>query len=139
MGRSCLAEDCDLGSRLSAAGARTVVAYTPELATREETPDTLRALVRQRTRWNQGFLQVLRKGDWKALAWRPRLLAVYTLAFPFLQAAMALILPLAILAMIVLKLPIWLALLSFVPVVPLACILVAELVGLYDFGRDYGR
>ena len=45
-------------------------------------------LVRQRTRWNQGFLQVLRKGDWKSLPPQARLLAAYTLAFPFVQAVM---------------------------------------------------
>ena len=42
---NCLAEDCDLGVRLSARRARTVVAYTPALATREETPETIAALV----------------------------------------------------------------------------------------------
>ena len=41
----CLAEDCELGIRLSVAGARVAVAYSPELATREETPPTLRGLV----------------------------------------------------------------------------------------------
>jgi cellulose synthase/poly-beta-1,6-N-acetylglucosamine synthase-like glycosyltransferase len=56
----CLAEDCELGVRLSALGARTVVAYEPEFVTREETPDSLGALAKQRTRWSQGFLQVLR-------------------------------------------------------------------------------
>ena len=33
----CLAEDCELGVRLSSAGARVAVAYDPELVTREET------------------------------------------------------------------------------------------------------
>ena len=85
----CLAEDCDLGVRLSTAGARVSVAYEARLATREETPATIADLVKQRTRWNQGFLQVLRKGDWRRLPTRrQRLLAQFTLAFPFLQAAM---------------------------------------------------
>src|SRR5262249_18427338 len=81
---SCLAEDCDLGARLSTRGARAVVGYTSALVTQEETPETIAALLKQRTRWNQGFLQVLRKGDWRALSLRPRVLAAYTLAFPFL-------------------------------------------------------
>ncbi|BDZ49925.1 hypothetical protein GCM10025867_21660 [Frondihabitans sucicola] len=34
----CLAEDCELGVRLSSAGANVVVAYSPEVVTREETP-----------------------------------------------------------------------------------------------------
>jgi cellulose synthase/poly-beta-1,6-N-acetylglucosamine synthase-like glycosyltransferase len=133
----CLAEDCDLGSRLSSLGARTLVAYSPQLVTREETPESVRALVRQRTRWNQGFLQVLRKGEWKRLPVRARLLAAYTLAFPFLQAASALVLPLAIATILWHKLPILLALLSFLPYVPLAAILVVELLGLAEFGREF--
>ena len=144
----CLAEDCELGCRLSTMGAKTVVAYTSGLATREETPETLRALVRQRTRWNQGYLQVLRKGDWRLLPVRQRFLAAYTLAFPFLQAALAVILPLAIVMMIVLPVPILLALLSFVPAATVLMILAVELVGLREFGlefettprvRDYAR
>ena len=66
------------------------MAYEPRLATREETPATIERLVKQRTRWNQGFLQVLRKGDWRRLPTRrQRVLALFTLAFPFLQAACA--------------------------------------------------
>ncbi len=47
--------------------------------------DAVGAFFRQRTRWNQGFLQVYRKGDWRRLPdLRQRLLARYTLrdAFP---------------------------------------------------------
>ena len=134
----CLAEDCELGGRLSTLGARTVVAYTSELATREETPESLSALVKQRTRWNQGYLQVLRKGDWRALPVGPRLLAAYTLAFPFLQAAMAVVLPVAIVTMLLLPVPIVLALLSFVPAVTVLVVLGIELVGLYEFGLEFG-
>jgi putative flippase GtrA len=66
----CLAEDCELGIRLSSLGATVAVAYDPLLVTREETPASLRALLKQRTRWNQGFLQVLRKGEWRRLPTR---------------------------------------------------------------------
>ncbi|HMC67816.1 MAG TPA: glycosyltransferase, partial [Mycobacteriales bacterium] len=82
---TCLAEDCELGVRLSVAGARTAVAYDPHIVTREETPPTMRALIKQRTRWNQGFLQVYRKGLWRGLPRRQRALARFTLAQPFLQ------------------------------------------------------
>jgi glycosyltransferase XagB len=135
---TCLAEDCELGARLSARGARTAVAYSAELATREETPETLGDLVRQRTRWSQGFLQVLRKGDWRTLPWRARALAVYTLSFPFLQAATVLLVPATILATITLNLPIELALFSFVPLVPLIAIVAVELVGLEPLRSEFG-
>jgi cellulose synthase/poly-beta-1,6-N-acetylglucosamine synthase-like glycosyltransferase len=134
----CLAEDCDLGARLSARGATTSVAYTAELATREETPENVAALIRQRTRWSQGYLQVLRKGDWRALPPRARALAAYTLAFPFLQAASCLILPFALASIILLHLPIELALLSFVPVAPLIAILAVEVAGLHSLRAEFG-
>jgi cellulose synthase/poly-beta-1,6-N-acetylglucosamine synthase-like glycosyltransferase len=135
---SCLAEDCDLGTRLSVQGARTSVAYTAELATREETPDTVGALIRQRTRWSQGFLQVLRKGDWRLLPWRARALALYTLSFPFVQAATGVLVPVTIAAAIALHLPIELGLLSFVPLVPLVAIVAVETAGLASLGAEFG-
>ena len=52
--------------------AKVDVAYDPMLVTREETPGTLWALLKQRTRWSQGFLQVLRKGEWRRLPRRSR-------------------------------------------------------------------
>jgi cellulose synthase/poly-beta-1,6-N-acetylglucosamine synthase-like glycosyltransferase len=134
----CLTEDCDLGVRLSALGAKTVVVYGSQLATQEETPTTIGSLLRQRVRWSQGFLQVLRKGDWRRMPRRTRPLAVYTLSFPFLQAAMALITPAALAAVALLKLPILLTLLAFLPLVPLCCMLVCEIIGLGDFGREFG-
>jgi cellulose synthase/poly-beta-1,6-N-acetylglucosamine synthase-like glycosyltransferase len=133
----CLAEDCDLGARLSSLGARTVVAYSPELVTREETPATLRAMLKQRTRWNQGFLQVLRKGTWRSRSGSSRALALYTLSFPIVQALLGLSVPLALAMALLVKLPITLALLSFLPLAPLMAILVAEVIGLAQFCREF--
>jgi glycosyltransferase XagB len=135
----CLAEDCELGVRLSSAGARVAVAYDPELVTREETPATLGAFLKQRTRWNQGFLQVLRKGEWRRLpSRRQRLLARYTLAMPFLQAFIGLLVPLSLAAAVLLEAPVLAALLSFVPLTPALVVLVVEVVGLSEFCRNYG-
>jgi cellulose synthase/poly-beta-1,6-N-acetylglucosamine synthase-like glycosyltransferase len=134
----CLAEDCELGARLSSLGARTVVAYDPALVTKEETPGSVQAFVRQRTRWNQGYLQVLKKGYWRALPLPTRLLAVYTLAFPFLQAAAGLLVPLAIIAALFMNLPILLTLVSFLPLAVVLLILIVEAVGLSVFCSDYG-
>ena len=91
----CLAEDCDLGVRLSSVGKKVVVAYDSDMVTREETPGSLMSLLKQRTRWNQGFLQVYRKKDWKQLpGFGQRMLARYTLMTPFLQAFSGVIIPL---------------------------------------------
>ncbi len=135
----CLAEDCELGVRLSARGSRVAVAYDPGLATREETPRTLGGLFRQRTRWNQGFLQVFRKGEWRSLpSTRQRLLARYTLAMPFLQAFTGLLIPLSVTSIVVLDVPIVLALLSFVPLIVTTVTLAVEIVGLCDLRRLFG-
>ncbi len=134
----CLAEDCELGVRLSAMGASVAVAYDPYLVTREETPGTLWALLKQRTRWNQGFLQVLRKGEWRRLPRRgQRMLARYTLAQPFLQAFAGLAIPVAIVSALMLRVPVGVALLSFLPALPTLAMVVFELVGLREFCRIY--
>jgi cellulose synthase/poly-beta-1,6-N-acetylglucosamine synthase-like glycosyltransferase len=134
----CLAEDCELGVRLSVLGARITVAYDPYLVTREETPGTLWGLLKQRTRWNQGFLQVLRKGEWRRLRTRrQRMLARYTLAQPFLQAFGGIAIPLAIVTALVLNLPVGLALLTFLPAIPTLAMVCFELVGLREFCRVY--
>ena len=134
----CLAEDCELGVRLSAMGARICVAYDPYLVTRDETPDSLWSLLKQRTRWNQGFLQVLRKREWRSLPLRrQRMLARYTLAQPFLQAFSGIAIPFALGCAFALKVPVGVALLSFVPAVPTIAMLVFEVVGLREFCRVY--
>src|SRR3954447_2012113 len=133
----CLAEDCELGVRLSALGAQVAVAYDPDLVTREETPGSLTALFKQRTRWNQGFLQVLRKGEWRRLPRRQRMLARYTLAMPFLQAFAGVAIPLSLASMLWLRVPVGVALLSFLPAVPTLATVAFEIAGLRDFCRLY--
>jgi cellulose synthase/poly-beta-1,6-N-acetylglucosamine synthase-like glycosyltransferase len=136
----CLAEDCEIGVRLSSRGAKVAVAYDPDLVTREETPGTIRELFKQRTRWNQGFLQVLRKGEWRQLpSRRQRLLARYTLAMPFLQAFSAVLIPLSLATMILLDLPVLAAMLTFVPLVPTLAAVAVEAAALGEFCRSYHR
>ena len=136
----CLAEDCELGVRLSSQGEKVVVAYSPEYVTREETPGTLKSFYKQRTRWNQGFLQVLRKGEWRALPSRSqRLFARYMLAMPFLQAATGLLIPLSVFLILVVKVPTVVALLTFIPLAPTLVTVAVEIAGLGEFGRLYGQ
>jgi cellulose synthase/poly-beta-1,6-N-acetylglucosamine synthase-like glycosyltransferase len=134
----CLAEDCDLGVRLSSQGAKVVVAYDSEMVTREETPGSIVALMKQRTRWNQGFLQVLRKKDWKQLpSRRQRLLARYTLMTPFFQAFSGVLVMVGFAVALVTHVPIAIALISFLPVIPMLATFFFEAVGLHDFGKQY--
>jgi cellulose synthase/poly-beta-1,6-N-acetylglucosamine synthase-like glycosyltransferase len=135
---TCLAEDCDLGVRLSSRGAKVVVAYDSTLVTREETPGSLMGLLKQRTRWNQGFLQVLRKGEWRRLpTFRQRLLARYTLTGPFLQAFSAAAIPIGVAAALFAHLPVGVTLVTFIPVVPMVATLLFQVVGLREFGKQY--
>ena len=134
----CLAEDCELGVRLSALGATISVCYDPYLVTREETPHSIGALLKQRTRWNQGFLQVLRKNDWRRLPTRrQRMLARYTLAQPFMQAFAGIGVPLAIVCALAVKVPVGIALVTFLPALPTVAMVVFELVGVREFCRVY--
>lgn len=134
----CLAEDCDLGVRLSSLGAKVAIAYSADLVTREETPDRLSGLFKQRTRWNQGFLQVLRKGDWKDLPTRrQRALARFTLSMPFMQSFAGVAVVISLVTAVLLKAPVLLALLSFLPAIPTLATLAFELAGLREFCRLY--
>lgn len=134
----CLAEDCELGVRLSSEGRKVVVAYSPEMVTREETPGSIPSFIRQRTRWNQGFLQVYRKGDWKQLPTaRQRMLARFTLATPFLQAGSGLAVPIGIAIGVTSKVPMVIAMASWLPVVPACLVVVFEVAALRDFGKEY--
>jgi cellulose synthase/poly-beta-1,6-N-acetylglucosamine synthase-like glycosyltransferase len=134
----CLAEDCELGVRLSSLGAHTAVFYEPELVTREECPPTLSAFVRQRTRWSQGYLQTLSAGYWRRLPLPQQLLGVYILAMPFAMAIAWVLIPIAIGTAIGLKAPVPITLMSFLPALPMISMLVADVVGLGEFCREYG-
>ncbi|WP_149183904.1 glycosyltransferase [Streptomyces sp. TRM49041] len=137
--QDCLAEDCDLGVRLSSAGKRVVVAYDADMVTREETPGTLMALLKQRTRWNQGFLQVYRKKDWRWLPTRGRrMLARYTLMTPFMQAFTGVVIPVNIAVAVFLDVPVGIAVVTFLPLLTAMVTFVFEVVGLHDFGTQYG-
>ena len=135
---TCLAEDCELGVRLSSAGTKVVVAYSPEMVTREETPDTITSFVKQRTRWNQGFLQVYKKGTWKRLPTnRQRWLARFTLSTPFYQAASGLAVPIGIAIGVFVKVPMVIAMISWMPAIPAFLVLAFEVAALRDFGKEY--
>ncbi len=135
---NCLAEDCDLGVRLSALGRKVSVAFDPGLVTREETPDTIYALVKQRTRWNLGFIQVLYKGDWRKLPTRrARSLAQFTLLQPMSQAFSGLVLPIALLTAMIGKFSMIVTLISFLPALPTIAMLGFDVAALRAFGQDY--
>ncbi len=135
----CLTEDADIGIRLSNERVPIRIVYDDEYVTREETPPTVNQFIKQRTRWNQGFLQVLGKGDWRKLPGiRQRLLALYTLCSPLLQAALMIYPLISLWMLLFVKLPTPLAVLTMLPLYMLVIQLVISLVGLYEFTAAHG-
>ena len=134
-----LTEDADIGIRISLLGERMRVIYDDRYVTREETPPTLSQFIKQRTRWSQGFLQTLLKGDWKQLPrLKQRLLAVYTLGFPAMQAVLGLYILASVLMMFAFKVPELVALLLDLPFYLLAAHFILNVIGLYEFTDAHG-
>jgi glycosyltransferase XagB len=136
----CLTEDADLGIRLSLARARMRIIYDDEYVTREETPHTIPQFIRQRTRWNQGFLQILFKGEWiKLEKFSQRLLAFYILILPEMQAFFVLLIPVSLGMFFFVKLPLWLAMFTFLPLYCLILAAFIDLAGLREFLKAHKR
>lgn len=134
----CLTEDGDIGLRLSVAGRKVAIIYDEKMSTLEETPPDTESFVRQRTRWDQGYLQILFKGNWLKLPTFPKqFLALYL----FLQPAVHILTTLNVLALPFLAfkvhMPTALALFSFVPSYTLLLQLGIFLLGLLDLCQKY--
>jgi cellulose synthase/poly-beta-1,6-N-acetylglucosamine synthase-like glycosyltransferase len=135
-----LTEDCDIGIRLSAAGEEIRVVYDSHWVTREETPRNVPALVRQRTRWHQGFLQTLQKRDWCRLqGGRRRALAVITLGQPLLDACLLCSVPAVPVAMIFFKIPVLFAMLLYFPLYGVLLQMLANMTAAVVFTREFGE
>jgi cellulose synthase/poly-beta-1,6-N-acetylglucosamine synthase-like glycosyltransferase len=137
---TCLTEDADLGIRLSIAGSKVRIVYDDEFVTREETPHTIEQFIKQRTRWNQGFIQILCKGIWRELpTLKKRLMALYVLLLPEVQAFFALMLPVSVIMFFFVKLPVWMALLTFMPLYCFILQIFIDQAGLHEFLKVHGR
>jgi cellulose synthase/poly-beta-1,6-N-acetylglucosamine synthase-like glycosyltransferase len=137
---NCLTEDAQLGLHLSLMHARVRILYDDAYVTREETPPTVQQFIKQRTRWNQGFIQVLFKKEWTHLdKLSQRLLAFYILTLPELQALFAIFLPISIIVFFVVKFPLWLAMFTSLPLYCFALTLFVEVVGLHEFIKAHKR
>jgi len=133
-----LTEDADIGICMSVMGARTKVVYDERHSTREETPPTIGGFIKQRTRWNQGFIQVLFKGVWlKMSTMYQRFLALYILSWLFFQGFLFLILPMSILVAIFVKMPPVLGIIVNLPMYTLFILFVIMNIGAYQFIKSY--
>lgn len=135
---TCLTEDADIGFRLIEAGAKVRVVYDEKHVTKEETPPTLSGFIKQRTRWNQGFLQVFFKYNWISLPKaRQKLVSMYILLSPLMQAFLCLYIPFALFFAFTIKVPVLLALFSFVPLFLFFIQITTLAIGLYEFTKSY--
>lgn len=133
----CLAEDCEIGVRLSALGKKIVVAYDGDLTTQEETPERIPQLIKQRTRWALGFMQVLAKGEWKRLPTRTeRVHAWWTLVQQHAVAFSGVVLPIAIVTALFASVPPVVVMLTFLPLIPTLMMLGFEMLILREWDRD---
>ncbi len=136
----CLTEDADLGIRLSLAHARMRIIYDDQYVTREETPHSIEQFIKQRTRWNQGFIQILFKRQWLKLPKRSqRFLAIYLLVLPEMQALFAILVPIALAMIFLVKFPLWLSLFTFMPLFCFFQALFIDLAGLHEFLKAHKR
>lgn len=134
----CLTEDADIGIRLSEMGERVRVVYEDAYVTKEETPPTVSQFIKQRTRWNQGFLQVLGHGNyWRLPHLSQRLLALFTLSSPVFQALTAIYLPISIYTMIFVSMPPLYAIVLWLPAYMLVGQYLINTVGLIEFAEAH--
>lgn len=132
-----LCEDADIGIRLGLKGKKFDVMYDPRHVTREETPHSATAFVKQRTRWNQGFLQILAKNQWKQLpTFKQTLLLFYVLCSPSFMTIIMLATPFLLALGFLFKLQVFISFMSFIPLFLSIFVLLMNLIGLYEFGKD---
>ncbi|MBN1680483.1 MAG: glycosyltransferase [Anaerolineae bacterium] len=136
----CLTEDADVGFRLTQLGAKIQIVYDQEHATREETPDTVDSFIKQRTRWCQGFYQIFFKGDWNNLpTLKQKIFALYILLNSLLQAAMLFYVPVGLFVALTQRVPVVVALLSYIPIYILVIQLIIQLIGIREFTSAYNE
>ncbi len=135
-----LTEDADLGIRLSLTHARIRIVYDDEFVTREETPNSIDQFIKQRTRWNQGFIQILFAGEWRKLETLPKqLLAFYVLILPEVQALFALMVPISLIMFFFVQLPLWIAMFTYLPLYCFILAIFIDLAGLHEFLKAHHR
>jgi len=88
----------------------------------------------------RGFIGEFISGRWLEMdTLRQRTLAGYILVTPILQAISFVLLPTAIAVGLLVKTPLAVALLMFLPVLPITVTVLTQLLGLHDFCEQYGQ
>jgi glycosyltransferase XagB len=134
-----LTEDADVGIRISVMREKVRIIYDDRYVTKEETPPNAAGFIKQRTRWCQGYLQTLKKGNWRRLpTFEQRVLALYTLGFPTFQALLAFYVPVSLIMMLGIKFPVIITMFLVIPAYLLAAHFALSVIGLYEFTAAHG-
>lgn len=135
---SCLTEDGDIGIRLSKEGYKIDVTYDEKYVTKEECPLDVATFIKQRSRWHQGFLQILLKGEWLKLPTiKARALAFYVLFWHNVQALIFLVIPFSIYSIFALDVPDHIAVLVNLPTYLMLLNILNTCIALYMFTSKF--
>jgi glycosyltransferase XagB len=133
-----LTEDCELGLRLSQKDIKISVIYDPIHSTREETPLSTSEFIKQRTRWTQGFIEILRNGEWsKQSSIYKKLVSLYLLSWPLLQSFLFVYIVFAVMLLPFLKISLVVSVFAVFPIFLLFLQLVFLNLGLWIFTNEY--
>lgn len=136
----CLTEDADVGIRAAVAGAKIRVVYDDNCLTKEETPNTVKGFIKQRTRWMQGFLQIFKKSDWVDLPYLgQKMVTVYILLSPVFQTLLMIYIPFGLYVSLTHALPLWVALVSYIPFYLMVVQISVYIIGLYKFAKAHNK
>ena len=137
---NCLTEDADIGIKLSQAGAKIGVVYDAVYAIQEETPPTLWSFIKQRTRWAQGFLQILARKEYVRFpTLQQRCLSLYVLAWPIILPVLFLFFPIGLIFMFTVKLPPLIALIANISLFMFLIFTVTLIIGFHEFTKEYKK
>ncbi len=137
--KDCLTEDAEIGIRFSLKNKKIRVVYDPALVTEEESPATMSHFLKQRSRWNQGFLQILFSGIWlQYKGIKKKLFALYFLTLPQLTSINLLFVFLSFFTFFI-KLPIFATIVVLFPLYLLGLQLLTQLIGYYEFAKDFSK
>jgi glycosyltransferase XagB len=133
-----LTEDCELGLRISQQDIKISTLYDPIHATREETPQTTIEFIKQRTRWTQGFLEIIKKREWTKQSSITKIIAsLYILLWPLMQSFLFVYIVIALFFLPFLKISLTVSVLAVFPLFLLFLQLVFLNLGLWIFTREY--
>src|SRR5690606_24245950 len=103
-------------------------------------PPTLWSFIKQRTRWAQGFLQILARKEYARFpTFKQKLMALYVLAWPIILPFLFSIFPLGLILMFTVKLPPAISLVANIFLLLFLIFTVVVVVGFFEFTKEYNK